>query len=111
MAIHHADPAEVISLQPLGEKIADTKTHTLFKTAAMEAIRLVLPAGKILPEHKAPGELIVQCLEGHVQFTAGGTPHTMKTGDMLYLAESEPHAVEATEDSTVLVTIVFTNRR
>jgi len=107
MAIHHAKPAEVINVGPLGPQIGSTKTRTLFKTDAMEAIRLVLPAGKLIAEHKAPGEITVQCLEGHVKFTAGGHSHDLAAGDMLFLETAEPHALEAVENSSVLVTIVF----
>jgi quercetin dioxygenase-like cupin family protein len=107
MAINHANPAEVIHLQPLGFKIGSTKTHTLFKTDAMEAIRLVLPAGKQIAEHKAPGEITVHCLEGRVKFTAGGASHELTAGDMLYLGAAEPHAIEAINDASVLVTILL----
>lgn len=109
MAINHANPAEVIHLQPLGSKIVSTKTHTLFKTDVMEAIRLVMPAGKQIPEHKASGEITVHCLEGAVKFFVGETPHELSAGDMLYLEAGKLHAVEAIEDSTVLVTI-FLNK-
>jgi quercetin dioxygenase-like cupin family protein len=111
MAIHHANPAEVIHLQPLGSKIGETKTYTLFKTEAMEAIRLVMPHGKKLAEHQAPGEITVHCLEGCVSFTAYGTEQKLSAGDMLYLAASEPHAVEAIQDSSILVTIIFSKAR
>ncbi|QDS94829.1 Cupin domain protein [Roseimaritima multifibrata] len=109
MAINHANPAEVIHLQPLGSKIDSTKTYTLFKTDVMEAIRLVMPAGKQIPEHKARGEITVHCLEGAVKFFVGETPHELSAGDMLYLEAGKLHAVEAIEDSTVLVTI-FLNK-
>ena len=111
MAIAHAKPAEVINVKPLGDKIASTKSHTLFKTDAMEAIRLVMPAGKQIAEHKAPGEITVQCLEGQVNFSAGGTSHVLCGGEMLYLEAADPHAVEAVKDSTVLVTIVFSKTK
>ncbi|MCM2369488.1 cupin domain-containing protein [Aporhodopirellula aestuarii] len=107
MAIHHANPLEIIHLQPLGSKIGITKTHTLFKTDAIEAIRLVMPAGKKLAEHKAPGEITVQCLKGCIKFTAKGAEHEMNAGDMLYLEVSEPHAVEAVTDASVLLTILL----
>ncbi len=107
MAISHAQPAEVINLKPLSDKIASTKTYTIFKTDAMEAIRLVLPAGKQIAEHKAPGEITVHCLEGQVNFSVGGTSHVLSGGEMLFLEAAKPHAVEAVKDSTVLVTIVF----
>ncbi len=107
MAIRHAKPTEIISLKPFGNEIAGTKTYTIFKTDAMEAIRLVMPAGKQIAEHKAPGEITVQCLEGQVKFTARGATQTLDQHQMLYLETAEPHAVEAVKDSSVLVTIVF----
>ena len=106
MAIHHANPAEVINIQPLGSKLGSTKTHTLFKTDAMEVIRLVMPAGKQIAEHKAPGEITVHCLEGRIEFTANGKTQEIKAGEMLYLEAAQPHALEAIDDSTVLVTIL-----
>lgn len=111
MAISHAKPAQVINLEPLGDKIASSKTQTLFKTDMMEAIRLVLPAGKQIAEHKAPGEITVQCLEGQISFSADGNSHTLSGGEMLYLETAVPHAVEAIKDSTVLVTIVFSRSK
>ena len=111
MAIHHANSAEVIKIQPLGSKLGSTKTYTLFKTDAMEVIRLVLPAGKLMAEHKAPGEITVHCLEGCVRFTAAGTTQELIAGDMLYLHAAELHAVEAVNDSCVLVTILLNQSR
>jgi quercetin dioxygenase-like cupin family protein len=107
MAIHHADPAEIVHLHPLGAEIDSTKTYTLFKTDMMEAIRLVLPAGRQIAEHKAPGEITVQCLEGRVKFTVGGVANEMTAGDLLYLRAAEPHALQAVDDSSVLVTILL----
>lgn len=106
MAIQHANSGEIISL-PLGAAIASSKTTTLVKTADLEVIRLVLPAGKEIPSHKAPGEITVQCLEGRVGFTADGRTQELSSGQMLYLAASEPHALIGVEDSTVLVTILL----
>ena len=107
LATSHSCPGSTIDIRPLGERIASSKTHTLFKTELMEAIRLVLPAGKKIAEHKAPGEITVQCLEGRVKFEIGDESHDMRAGDFLYLEAAKPHAVEAIEDSSVLVTIVF----
>lgn len=72
----------------------------------MEAIRLVLPAGKLIAEHKAPGEITVLCLEGCVKFTSLGESKKLFAVDLLYLTAADPHAVEAMEDSSILVTIL-----
>ena len=106
MAIPHAQPGEVIDVRPLADKLAESKTKTLIKTPQVEVIRMVLPAGKVLSEHKAPGEIIVQCLEGNITFTTMGEPKQLQVGNMLYLAVGEPHALAAVEDSSILLTIV-----
>ena len=66
MAIPHAQPGEVIDVRPLATSLASSKTKTIIKTPHVEVIRMVLPAGKIISEHKARGEIIVQCLEGDI---------------------------------------------
>ena len=66
-----------------------------------------MPAGKKITEHKAPGEITVQCLEGRILFTASGSPQELVAGELLYLSAAEPHAVEAIDDSSVLVTILL----
>ena len=106
MAISHAEPGEIIDVRPLADRLADTKTQTLFKTEYIECLRLVLPAGKKIAEHKAPSDITVQCLEGHVNFTAPAGVLTLRPGDLIYLNSAEPHALEAVLDSSLLVTIL-----
>ncbi len=107
MALNHAQAGEKINVKPLGAAIANGKTHSLFKTESLEVIRLVLPAGKHIAEHKAPGEITVHCLEGRVKFATGGKTHELTTGEILYLNAKEPHALDALEDSSVLVTLLL----
>ncbi len=51
--------------------------------------------------------ITVQCLEGRVSFTAHGKTEQLVPGDFLYLAEAEPHALSAIDDSSLLVTILL----
>ncbi|WP_404305526.1 cupin domain-containing protein [Neorhodopirellula lusitana] len=110
MAIQHAQPAEVISVAPLGSQIGSTKTSSLLKTESLEVLRLVMPAGKKIAEHKASGEITVHCLEGLVKFTARDKTQDLTAGQMLYLDAAELHAVEAVEDSSVLVTLLLNKK-
>lgn len=107
MAIPHAKPGEVFDVRPLGTALATARTSTLFKTERIEVIRLVMHAGKVLAEHRTPGEITVQCLEGKIAFTACGQKHELTGGQMLYLEASEPHSVECLEDASFLVTLVL----
>lgn len=106
MSVQHAQSGEVIPLL-LGSTLSSSKTTTLVKTADLELIRLILPAGKEIPSHKAPGEITVQCLEGRVSFTAEGKTQELTPGQMLYLKAGEPHAVKGIEDSSLFVTILL----
>ena len=107
MATHHAQPGEVVDVRPLGSALADSKTTTLFKTENVEAVRIVMPAGKEISEHEAPGEIIVQCLEGKVAFTALGKTTELDAGQLMYLASEEPHSVKCIEDASFLLTILL----
>jgi quercetin dioxygenase-like cupin family protein len=106
MSIPHATSGDVVLL-PLGSTLGTSKTTTLVKTSALELIRLILPAGKEIPSHQAPGEITVQCLEGRVAFTALGMTQDLRSGELLYLAAGEPHAVKGIENSSLLVTLLL----
>ena|SRR5262245_48033861 len=105
MSISHAKPGEVVDVRPLGAALATTATKVLFKTDETEVIRLVVPAGKDIPTHKAKGELIVQCLEGKVAFTALGETRELEAGQLLYLPVGEPHSVRGLVDGSLLLIV------
>lgn len=107
MAITHAQPGEVIDVRPYGSALAAAKTITLLKTGKVEVIRLVMARGKVLAEHKAPGEITVHCLEGKLAFTALGQTHELAAGQLLNLPAGEPHSVECLEEASFLLTIVL----
>jgi quercetin dioxygenase-like cupin family protein len=107
MAVPHAVPGQVIEVRPLGAKLRDAVTTTLVKTAHLEIIRVVLPAGKQIPPHKVGGEITVQCLEGRAAFTALGGTQELDAGQMLFLPGGEEHAVKGVEDASVLITILL----
>lgn len=107
MAVPHARPGEVIDVRPLSAKLAAAKTTTLIKTKAIEVVRIVMAAGKEISEHEAPGEIVVQCLEGTIAFTAQGVTNELHGGEMLYLAAEEPHSVKCIAAASFLLTIVL----
>ena len=107
MAISHAKPGEVVDVRPLGAALASAQTKTLVRAAQVEVIRLVVPAGKTIDEHKAKGDIIVQCLEGRVAFTAFGKTQNLEAGKLMYLPTGEPHRVEGIENASLLLTILL----
>lgn len=107
MAIHHAQPGEIIDVRPLGTGLTTTKTSTLVKTDKFEIIRLVMVAGKALAEHKAPGAITVHCLEGRIALTAIGQTRELTAGELVFLSAGEPHMVKCFEDASFLLTIML----
>ena len=107
MAIPHAAPGDVVDVRPFGPALTTAKTHTLLKTGRIEVVRLVMAAGKEITEHKAPGEITVQCLEGKIVFTALGKTHELTAGQLLYLGAAVPHSVKCIEDASFLLTILL----
>ncbi len=75
-----------MDVRPLGSALPSAQTTTLLRAEQVEVIRLVVPAGKEISEHKAKGEIIVQCLEGKVAFTAFGKTQNLDAGKLLYLS-------------------------
>jgi quercetin dioxygenase-like cupin family protein len=107
MAIPHASSGEVVDVRPLGAALASTITRTLVKTDDLEVLRIVLPAGNELPPHRVPGEITVQCLEGNVAIRVGGADRELTAGTMVYVDGNVEHALRASEDSSLLVTILL----
>ena len=105
MAISNTQPGEAVQLL-LGAALSGSQTTTLVKTTDLKVVRLILPAGKVIPPHKAPGEITVQCLEGRVEFTVHGQTQELTAGQWLFLPAGESHAVTGVENSSLLVTLV-----
>jgi quercetin dioxygenase-like cupin family protein len=96
-----------VDVRPLGPALASAQTATLLRAEQVEVRRLVVPAGKEISEHKAKGEIVVQCLEGRVAYTAFGKTHTLEAGKLFYLPEGEPHSVKGVEDASLLLTVLL----
>jgi quercetin dioxygenase-like cupin family protein len=106
MAITHAAPGQVVDVRPLGAALVGAKTTTLIKSESLEVVRLVMPVGKEIAEHRAPGPITVHCLEGKIGFTALGKSVELTAGQLLYLPAGEPHSVKCVEDASFLLSLV-----
>jgi quercetin dioxygenase-like cupin family protein len=79
--------------------------RTLFQVSGSRVSILCVRAGQTVPEHSAPGPIVVQALSGRATFYDGVQPFEMSAGALLRLEASRPHRVEAQEDTALLVTI------
>ena len=72
-------------------------------------LRLLLftfePGGR-LPDHRAPGHVVIHCLKGDLKVEAGETHHRLGAGEAIVLDPNVAHAVEAVAESEMLLTVV-----
>ncbi|TWU48653.1 hypothetical protein Poly51_45540 [Rubripirellula tenax] len=97
-------PGQLLDLHDFGND-AEPKPKLLLQNDSFKVMRLVLRAGKTIPEHKAMKEITVQTVAGKVEFMTMGETHTMTAGNLIYLEPSELHSLTAIEDAIVLVTM------
>jgi quercetin dioxygenase-like cupin family protein len=105
MAQAHAASGDIVDLRPLGAALPERVTTAIIKSAQLELVRLVLPSGKAMREHRVAGEITVQCIEGLIEFTTPGVSRRLSAGQLIHLQGGEPHSLLALADSTALLTI------
>jgi quercetin dioxygenase-like cupin family protein len=105
MAQPHAASGDVVDIGPLSPTLADHVTTAILKSAQLELVRLVLPSGKAMREHRVSGEITVQCFEGLIEFTTPTASRRLGPGQLIHLQGGEPHSLLALADSMALLTI------
>lgn len=84
---------EVIAgIPPAEEKLSSV----ILDNEILRVVHVMLPAGKELEEHAVPGPVVVQVVEGTVDFQVNNTVQPMSVGDVIYMRPQELHAVRAT---------------
>lgn len=77
--------------------------HNLFSNDNGGAVLLAFKAGQKLDTHTAPAEVMVNVIEGEIEFTILDKPHTLKAGEFLLLGAGVAHSVAATTDAKVML--------
>ncbi|MCK5116014.1 MAG: cupin domain-containing protein [Candidatus Aegiribacteria sp.] len=86
--------AESVVSRTLVEK--ETGTITLF----------AFSKGQSLSEHTAPFDAMIYVLDGKAEITISGNPNTLESGQMIVMLANKPHAVKATENFKMLLTMI-----
>ncbi len=77
----------------------------LLQTDSSKEIRIIMPKDAAMKEHKAPGAIVVQVLQGHIWFEVEGKKSEFKAGDMLSLDANIPHSLGGLEDSIIRLSL------
>lgn len=85
----------------------DTKPvlQALLETDFTKEVRITFKAKQILKEHKTAYPIVVQVVEGKIDFRVAQTIQTLEKGDLITLSASVPHDLTAHEDSVVRLTV------
>ena len=95
---HHLEAAVAASSGRSAHTIYGGHEHVLRQTL------IALRAGSSLDEHESPGEATLQVLHGRVTLRAGENSWNGSPGDLITIPDSR-HALDAVEDSVVLLTV------
>ena len=80
-------------------------SRTLLRTPTTRVVLFGFAAGQELSEHTSTQHALIQILSGQCEFSLAGKPHPLKAGDLLYMPPNLPHAVRATEQFSMLLTL------
>ena len=85
-------------------------SRTLLRTAYSRTVLFGFAEGQELTEHTSTQHALIQILSGACEFSLAGVPRNLKTGDLLYMPPHLPHAVKATEQFSMLLTLFQPDR-
>lgn len=79
--------------------------NVLFETSFTKEIRIAMQEGTEMKEHKTPFPIVVELIEGKVDFGVNNEVLHLKKGNLLALEPSVPHDLKALENSVIRLTL------
>jgi quercetin dioxygenase-like cupin family protein len=80
-------------------------SRTLLRTDTTRTVLFGFSEGQELTEHTSTQHAVIQILSGECEFSLAGKPNFLKANDMLYMPPNLPHAVKATKQFSMLLTL------
>jgi quercetin dioxygenase-like cupin family protein len=80
-------------------------SRTLLVTGNSRMVLFGFAEGQELTEHTSTQHATIQILSGECEFSLAGKPHALKAGDLLYMPPNLAHAVKATTQFSMLLTL------
>ena len=80
-------------------------SRTLLRTENSRVVLFGFAEGQELTEHTSTQQALVQVLSGECEISLAGKPHPLKAGDLVYMPPNLPHAVRATRQFSMLLTL------
>jgi quercetin dioxygenase-like cupin family protein len=80
-------------------------SRTLLRTPSSRTVLFGFAEGQELTEHTSTQHALIQILSGECEFQLAGKSHALKQNDFLYMPPHLPHAVKATKQFSMLLTL------
>ncbi|MFL6303861.1 MAG: cupin domain-containing protein, partial [Candidatus Sulfotelmatobacter sp.] len=77
--------------------------RVLMNRPGYRLVLLNLRRGQSIPEHATKEMVTVYAISGHITFYEAQSPFELRAGEVLFIEGGVPHAVQAHEDSALLV--------
>lgn len=81
-------------------------SRTLMRSPNGRVVLFGFAEGQELTEHTSTQQALIEILTGECEFSLRGKPHNVKAGDLIYMPPGLPHAVKATKQFSMLLTLI-----
>ncbi len=79
--------------------------NVLFETDFTKEIRIVMQKGTAMKKHKTKFPIVVQLMEGEIDFGVNDEVKNLQKGGLIALDGNIPHDLKAAEDSVIRLTL------
>ncbi len=102
-----ASKAEILNLAELAQYQENAVVSNQVLRAENGNVTLfAFDAGQELSEHSTPHDALLQILDGKAEIIISGKSFPMQAGETIILPADEPHAVKATKQFKMLLTMI-----
>ena len=84
--------------------------NVLFETQFTKEIRIVMKEGQVMNKHQTPFAIVVEIVDGKIDFGVQGEVLNLERGALLALEGDVPHDLRALEDSIVRLTLTKSDK-
>ena len=104
-----APKAEILNLaEMVSYQTESVVSRQITKAEAGNVTLFAFDAGQELSEHTAPFDALVHVVEGQAEIIISGKSFHLKSGEAIVMPADEPHAVRATVQFKMLLTMIRT---
>ncbi len=96
----------VVLVDLIDYSAGEVVSRTLAQTKSLSLTLFAFDEGEGLSAHSAPGDALVQVLDGEALITIGGKEVVARTGEVVVMPMDVPHAVHASKRFKMLLTLV-----